>query len=105
MVVVDGYGSDSGAGADVLIGGAGNDIFVFHAGQASGDTVVDFIGNGATAGDSLQFVGFGTFALGATFTQISASNQWQVHSGIGGPDEIITLANGATVDQSDVLFL
>ena len=50
---------DGGAAADVLTGNAGNDTFVFHAGQASGDTVVDFVGNGAAVGDSLSFVGFG----------------------------------------------
>src|SRR5262249_53514968 len=57
---------DGAGGPDVLTGDAGNDTFVFHAGQANGDTVVDFGGNGAAAGDSLQFVGYGP---GATFTQ------------------------------------
>ena len=53
---------DGGGGADMLTGNAGNDTFVFHVGQANGDTVVDFAGNGAAAGDSLQFIGFGTAA-------------------------------------------
>ena len=57
---------DGQGGADVLTGNAGNDTFVFNIGQANGDTVVDFAGNGAAAGDSLQFVGYGT---GATFTR------------------------------------
>ena len=48
---------DGGAGVDVLQGNAGNDTFVFNMGQGNGDTVVDFAGNGAAAGDSLQFVG------------------------------------------------
>ena len=95
---------DGGGGADVLIGGAGNDTFVFNVGQANGDTIIDFAGNGAGVGDSLTFVGFGTAAQGATLTQIGASNQWLIHSGIGGADETITLLNGATVDASDVLF-
>jgi Ca2+-binding RTX toxin-like protein len=93
------------SGNNLLTGNAGNDTFVFSAGQANGDTVVDFAGNGTAAGDSLQFVGFGTAAQGATFTQIGATNQWQIHSGLGGPDEIITLMNGASVDPSDVLFV
>jgi Ca2+-binding RTX toxin-like protein len=96
---------DGGAGADVLTGGAGNDTFAFHAGQANGDTVVDFIGNGAAAGDSLQFVGFGSAAQGATFTQIGASNQWQIHSGIDGHNEVITFSNAAVIDPSDFLFV
>ena len=57
---------DGQGAADVLTGNAGNDTFVFIIGQANGDAVVDFAGNGAGAGDSLQFVGYGT---GATFTQ------------------------------------
>jgi Ca2+-binding RTX toxin-like protein/glucose/arabinose dehydrogenase len=96
---------DGGFGADVLTGNAGNDTFVFHAGAAIGDAITDFAGNGAGAGDSLTFVGFGTAAQGASFTQIGTSNQWLIHSGVGGPDETITLLNGASVDPNDVLFV
>src|SRR5262245_42604621 len=95
---------DGGAGADVLTGNAGNDIFVFYAEEANGDVVIDFAGNSGAAGDALQFVGYGTILQGATFTQIVASNQWQIHSGLGGPDEIITFLNGASIDPTDVLF-
>ena len=42
---------DGGAGADVLQGDAGDDTFVFRLGEADGDTVVDFAGNGAAAGE------------------------------------------------------
>jgi Ca2+-binding RTX toxin-like protein len=96
---------DGQGGADVLTGNAGNDTFVFNVGQAGGDTVVDFAGNGGGAGDSLQFVGYGTAAQGATFTQIGATNQWQIHAADNSVNDIITLANGATVDQSDFLFV
>jgi Ca2+-binding RTX toxin-like protein len=96
---------DGGAGADVLTGNAGNDTFVFHAGQANGDTVVDFADNGAAAGDSLQFAGFGTAAQGATFTQIGVTNQWQIHSGLDGHNEIVTFSNGAAIDPGDFLFV
>ena len=73
---------NGGAGADMLTGNAGNDTFVFNAGQANGDTIIDFAGNGAGAGDTLSFVGFGTAGDGATFTQIGATNQWTIHSGL-----------------------
>jgi Ca2+-binding RTX toxin-like protein len=96
---------DGGGGADMLTGGAGNDTFVFRAGQANNDTVVDFIGSGAAVGDSLQFVGFGTAAQGATFTQIGASNQWQIHSGLDSHNEIVTFSNAAAIHPSDFLFL
>ena len=95
---------DGGAAADFLQGNAGNDTFVFNAGQANGDMVADFAGNAGLAGDSLLFVGFGTAAQGATFTQVGATNQWTIHSGLGGPDEMITLSNGAPIDASDFLF-
>jgi endoglucanase len=91
---------DGGAGADVLTGNAGNDTFVFHVGEGNGDMVVDFAGNGAGLGDSLQFVGYGA---GATFTSIDASH-WQVNFNSGASHETITFMNGAAIDSSDVLF-
>jgi Ca2+-binding RTX toxin-like protein len=92
---------DGGASVDVLTGNAGNDTFVFHVGEADGDTVIDFAGNGAGAGDSLQFVGFGS---GATFTNIDAT-RWQVNYNSGASHEIITFTNGASIDPTDVLFV
>jgi Ca2+-binding RTX toxin-like protein len=85
----------------VLTGNAGNDTFVFHVGEADGDTVIDFAGNGAGAGDSLQFVGYGS---GATFTNIDAT-RWQVNYNSGASHEIITFTNGASIDPTDVLFV
>ncbi len=42
---------NGGAGADMLTGNAGNDVFIFNVGEANGDTVMDFAGNDAAAGD------------------------------------------------------
>jgi Ca2+-binding RTX toxin-like protein len=92
---------DGGAGADMLTGNTGNDTFVFAVGQAGGDIVVDFTGNGAAAGDSLQFVGYGS---GATFTNIDATH-WQVNYNGGALHEIITFMNGAPIDASDFVFV
>src|SRR5262245_6710127 len=94
--VLDGQGD-----ADTLKGNAGNDTFVFNVGQANGDIVMDFAGNGAAAGDSLQFVGYGT---DATFTNIDATH-WQINFNGGASHEIIAFMNGASVDPSDVLFV
>jgi Ca2+-binding RTX toxin-like protein len=96
---------DGGGGADVLVGNAGNDTFQFHAGEADGDTVFDFAGNGGVAGDLLLFLGFGAPSGGATSTQIGATNQWQIHSGLDAHNEIITFSNGASVDPSDYTFI
>jgi trimeric autotransporter adhesin len=92
---------DGGGGADVLTGDAGNDTFVFHMGQGDGDVVVDFAGNGAAAGDSLQFVGYGA---GATFTQ-NDTTHWQVNFNGGVSHEVITFMNGASIDPTDVVFM
>ena len=97
-----GNGADmlnGGAGHDTRTGGLGNDTFVFRAGEADGDIVVDFDGQGAAAGDSLQFVGYGA---GATFTNIDATH-WQVNFG-GSSHEVITFMNGAPIDPTDFLF-
>ena len=91
---------DGGAGADRLTGGAGSDTFVFHAGQANGDIVVDFDGQGAGQGDSLSFVGYGA----GSFTQVGATNQWQITSAIDAHVETITFLNGASIHATDFLF-
>jgi trimeric autotransporter adhesin len=92
---------DGGGGADWLQGDAGNDVFVFHVGEADGDTIIDFAGNGAGAGDSLQFVGYGA---GATFTNIDATH-WQVNYNTGTSHEVIAFMNGAAIDPSDFQFI
>jgi Ca2+-binding RTX toxin-like protein len=92
---------DGQGDADALTGNAGNDTFVFRVGQADGDAIVDFVGNGAAAGDSLRFVGYGA---GATFTNIDAT-RWQVNYNSGTQHEIITFMNGAAIDGSDVVFV
>ena len=73
---------NGGGGADQLKGLGGNDTFIFQAGQANGDTVYEFDGNGAGAGDVLQFKGYGTLAQGATFAQLTAT-EWLITSANG----------------------
>jgi Ca2+-binding RTX toxin-like protein len=92
---------NGGAGADVLVGHAGNDTFVFNVGQANGDTVFDFDGQGAATGDSLRFVGYGP---GATFTQNDATH-WQINYNGGTAHEIITFSNAASIHASDFVFV
>jgi Ca2+-binding RTX toxin-like protein len=94
-------GIDGRGGADVLTGNGGIDTFVFNVGEMNGDTIMDFDGLGAGAGDQLMFVGFGA---GATLQQISA-NVWQVDYNGGVSHEQFTLANGASLHASDFVFL
>ena len=92
---------DGEGGADVLTGNAGNDTFIFSVGQGNGDTVVDFNGNGAAAGDLLLFVGYGA---GANFTNIDATH-WQINFNGGASHDIITFSNAAAIEASDFLFV
>jgi serralysin len=94
---------NGGGGADILSGGAANDRFVFQAGQANGDIVLDFAGAGAAPGDAISFEGYGSAADGAHVTRLDLTH-WQVTSADGLINDIITFANGATIDQSDYLF-
>lgn len=100
--VYGGAGNDSidgEAGADVLAGSGGADTFVFVAGEGNGDDITDFDGAGAGQLDGLRFVGYGS---GATFTQIGATNQWQVNYGAGlGLHDVITFGNNANVHAGD----
>jgi Ca2+-binding RTX toxin-like protein len=96
------YGMD---GADTLKGGNGNDTFVFKAGQANGDFVHEFAGNGAAAGDVLKFQGYGTVAEGATFRQLTAT-EWQITSANGLIQEVINVTAGSSIDTTtDLIFV
>ncbi len=68
--IVGGAGADrliGRAGADTLTGGTGNDRFVYTTvADSQGvtvDTITDFTGNGASAGDALDFSAFGFGSL------------------------------------------
>jgi serralysin len=93
---------DGGAGADQLTGGIGNDIFRFRRGEADGDVVFDFAGNGAAAGDRLQFFGYGSKAAGATFTNVGG-NSWEITSADGNTTDMIFI-HGSVVAK-DWVFM
>ena len=95
---------NGGEGADQLSGLGGNDTFVFQAGQAQGDTVFEFEGNGDAAGDVLYFTGYGTAADGATFMQQTATD-WVITSADGLISETITLSGAPAVGTLDYLFV
>ena len=87
-----------GAGADVLTGGIGNDSFHFTRGQAAGDAVSDFAGNGAALGDRLLFFGYGTAAAGATFTN-QGGDTWRITSADGMTMENITIVGNVVLQD------
>jgi len=92
-------------GANTLIGGNGNDTFVFLAGSANGATVADFSHNQVDGWDFLVFSGFGTEEQGATISQIGSTDQWQIHSGLDGHNETITVSNHAALHAWDFVFV
>jgi len=87
---------NGGAGADKLYGGAGNDQFVFKPGEANGDLIGDFAGNGAAAGDSILLQGYGAGAY-ATI----GSGALTIH--YSGGLEVISLGV-SPIDASDFSF-
>jgi hypothetical protein len=89
-------------GANTLVGGDGNDMFVLFSGSANGATVADF---DRSDGDFLVFSGFGSEAQGATFSRIGSTDQWQIHSGLDFHNETITLSNHATPGAGDFAFV
>jgi 2',3'-cyclic-nucleotide 2'-phosphodiesterase (5'-nucleotidase family) len=89
---------DGGLGADALIGGEGHDVFRFVRGEAAGDVILDFAGNGAAAGDRLVFVGYGSAAAGASFSNIGGDS-WQVTSSDGLAVEIIDIIGPVVVQD------
>jgi Ca2+-binding RTX toxin-like protein len=88
-----------GRGSDALTGGGGRDIFTFTKGEAAGDVIVDFTGNGTAAGDSLQFMGFGS---GANLIYLG-HDLWSITD--GATAETFTLTGVSTLDSSDVSFV
>jgi Ca2+-binding RTX toxin-like protein len=95
---------EGGGGADVLNGLGGDDNFVFRPGDANGDVIHEFAGNGAGVGDFMYFIGYGTAAEGATFVQLDADT-WQINSADGLVHDVITLAGGPAIDPGDFVFI
>jgi hypothetical protein len=91
---------DGGAGADILTGGAGGDKFYFQKGEANGDVVMDFKGQGAN-GDEIHLIGY---AAGTTFTRIGngSSDLYQIND--HGSIEYVTIHGPGHVSPSDVIF-
>lgn len=99
MIVGD-IGRDTirgGMGADKVTGGGGNDTFVFRKGEAKGDVITDFTGNGSAAGDVLRFEGFGTGAK-----LVNDGEKWTAIY-TGGSDTF-TLVGVSSLAAGDAVF-
>jgi Ca2+-binding RTX toxin-like protein len=91
--LLGGGGNDTiwgGAGADRMTGGAGFDRFVIAKGEALGDVITDFAGNGAKAGDELALKGWGA---GTTITRVDGStNQYVIYDPTDNSSFTITIS-------------
>ena len=92
---------DGGAGADILTGGSGNDVFVFRKGEANGDVVMDFKGQGSD-GDEIVLFGY---AAGTTFTRIGGGNSDLYEINDHGFIEYVTIHGPGHVPPGDVHFM
>jgi Ca2+-binding RTX toxin-like protein len=95
---------EGGGGADFINGLGGNDNFVFRPGDANGDTIYDFQGNGASVGDFMYFIGYGTAAEGANFVQLTA-NSWQINSADGLTHDVVTFSGITSIGSGDFVFV
>ncbi|PSJ38887.1 tandem-95 repeat protein [Allosphingosinicella deserti] len=90
---------DGGDDADDLTGDSGNDVFVFRKGEAHGDLITDFDGNGRFAGDSIVLQGY---AAGTTFSHVGG-DVWKIND--HGFTEYVTIQGPGTVHSTDVVFV
>ena len=92
---------DGGAGRDVLTGGLGNDTFVFKRGEANGDVITDFNGNGRLPGDQICFADYGP---GAFVTAPDPSHA-VVHTADGAVADIIEIRSAVPIHPTDYYFV
>jgi Ca2+-binding RTX toxin-like protein len=95
----DGDRIDGGVGSDTLTGGGHHDIFVLAKGQAGGDVITDFIGNGSAKGDALQFTGF---SKAAQLSHVGGST-WAVID--GSHTETFTISGVTSLNTQDYDFV
>ncbi|HEY5710944.1 MAG TPA: cadherin domain-containing protein [Allosphingosinicella sp.] len=103
--VSGGDGNDTingGAGADVLRGNGGDDTYIFVKGEADGDTILDYFGEGASVADSIILQGY---AAGTTFTRIGGGSSTLYEINDHGFIEHINIIATGQVHPTDVTFL
>lgn len=81
---------DGGAGFDRLLGSGGDDTFVLRRGEADGDIILDFAGNGFPLdGDSIELYGY---SGGSTLTQLPGNQTtWLVTDFATGQVDVLRI--------------
>ena len=76
--------------------GTGYDRFILQSGEADGDVIAGFAGNGTRVGDELHLVGWGE---GTTATRIGGTTQYVITDGVDAVTATITITGSfATAD-------
>ena len=83
-----------------MTGGAGNDIFLLSLGEISNDAIFDFVGNGASLGDSLLFQGFDDTAS----LDQEVDDFWTVSYDGGTSEETFQIVGVTSLVTGDYLF-
>jgi Ca2+-binding RTX toxin-like protein len=89
---------NGGAGADILKGNSGEDVFVFQKGEANGDTIIDFWGQGASIEDSIVLQGYGA---GTTLTRVGSGSSLTYRINDNGYIEVITVHATGQIHTTD----
>jgi Ca2+-binding RTX toxin-like protein len=89
---------NGGAGADILKGNSGEDVFVFQKGEANGDTIIDFWGQGASIEDSIVLQGYGA---GTTLTRVGTGSSLTYRINDNGYIEVITVHATGQIHTTD----
>jgi Ca2+-binding RTX toxin-like protein len=89
---------NGGAGADILKGNSGEDVFVFQKGEANGDTIIDFWGQGASIEDSIVLQGYGA---GTTLTRVGSGSSTTYRINDNGYIEVITVHATGQIHSTD----
>ena len=90
-----------GLGADFLFGGDGKDVYVLRKGEADGDTITGFWGQGASDGDSIVLEGYGA---GTTFTRVGGGSSTLYEINDNGFVEYVTILATGQVHSTDYSF-
>lgn len=92
---------DGGAGADRYQGGSGNDDFILRKGEAEGDWVQTFVGNGAGAGDRIVLAGWSPLSTMVLVDPVERA--WRITDGADSSTATVRIA-GDFDTATDIIF-
>lgn len=92
---------DGGPGADRYQGGSGNDDYVLRKGEADGDWIQTFVGNGAAAGDRVILAGWSPLSTMVLIDPVQ--RLWRITDGADSSTAVVRI-EGDFDPQFDLTF-